>query len=333
MLKEHITSEPHIRIEWRGSSYHQRCALYPVIDHLQRLLRGHHDAAPAEQLCTLEAALTASGVTLSEAVPLLAALLALPLPASYPPLTLTPQRQRQQTLAYDVVQAVVPLDTAALQEALAQLVAVEVVAQRGLPPQATYTFKHALIQDAAYQSLLRSTRQQYHQRMAQVVAERFPETAETQLEVLAYHYTAAGLLAQALGFWKRAGERALGRSAHGEAVACFEQALRPAFTRAHQERGNEAYALRLLGDIAARREPPDVAQAEAHYPQALALAGELGMRPLQAHCHHSLGTLYSQTGRDALARTAFSTAIELYRAMDMTFWLPAAESALAQVER
>ena len=57
------------------------------------------------------------------------------------------------------------------------------------------------------------------------------------------------------------------------------------------------------------------------------------MRPLQAHCHRGLGTLYSQTGRDALARTALSTAIALYCAMDMTFWLPEAESALAQVER
>ncbi len=91
-----------------------------------------------------------------------------------------------------MVQAIVPLDAAALQGALAQLVEAEVMAQRGLPPQATYTFKHALIQDAAYESLLRSTRQQYHQRIAHVVAARFPETAETQPEVLAQHYTAAG---------------------------------------------------------------------------------------------------------------------------------------------
>jgi len=509
-------------------------------------------------------------------------------------------------------------DGATLQGALAQLVEAEVVTQRGRPPQATYTFKHALIQDAAYQSLLKSTRQQSHQRIAQVLAECFPETAETQPELLAYHYTAAGLLAQALAFWKRAGERALGRSAHWEAVACFEQALGAvqqlpesrdkceqaidlrlalrtalqlsgdfgrilavlreaealaetlddprrlgqisgflsvhfyfrgayaqaiaaaqrilalataggdvvlhvlanhylsfayhaqgdhrraidcaeqtaaffegarrherfgqfflpavqsrgqlamchaelgtfaegralgdeglriaeadthpgslmfaswaigllslrqgdlpralprleravglcqdadlplyfpqmaitlgaaytlagriadavplltqaleqtmvryqsfcslslgetqllagrleeahtlaertlAFTRAHQERGNEAYALRLLGAIAARREPLDSEQAETHYQHALALAEELGMRPLQAHCHHGLGTLYSQISRDALARAALSTAIELYRAMGMTFWLPAAESALAQVER
>ena len=74
-----------------------------------------------------------------------------------------------------------------------------------------------------------------------------------------------------------------------------------------------------------------VEQAEAHYQHALALAEELGMRPLQAHCHHGLGTLYRQTGRAALARAALSTAIALYRAMDMTFWLPAAEAALAKV--
>jgi hypothetical protein len=73
-------------------------------------------------------------------------------------------------------------------------------------------------------------------------------------------------------------------------------------------------------------------QAEAHYQQALALAEELGMRPLVAHCHLSLGRLYHQTGRGAQARAALSAAIALYRAMDMTFWLPQAEAALAQVE-
>ena len=113
-----------------------------------------------------------------------------------------------------------------------------------------------------------------------------------------------------------------------EAHALAERAL--ALARAHQERGNQAYALRLLGDIAARREPPEVEQAATHYRQALALAEELGMRPLQAHCHLSLGTLYVKTGQREQARTELSTAIELYRAMDMTFWLPQAEAALAQ---
>jgi tetratricopeptide (TPR) repeat protein len=105
-----------------------------------------------------------------------------------------------------------------------------------------------------------------------------------------------------------------------------------ALTRRHQQRGHEAYALRLLGDIAAHRQPPESALAEDHYRQALALAEELGMRPLVAHCHHGLGRLYCQTGQRDQARAALTTAIDLYRAMDMTFWLPQAEAALAQVE-
>jgi tetratricopeptide (TPR) repeat protein len=104
-----------------------------------------------------------------------------------------------------------------------------------------------------------------------------------------------------------------------------------ALARKRQERGNEAYALRLLGDIAVRRDPPESELAEAHYQQALTLAEELGMRPLLAHCHHGLGRLYGQTGRGAQARVALTAAIDLYRAMDMTFWLPQAEAALAQV--
>ena len=88
----------------------------------------------------------------------------------------------------------------------------------------------------------------------------------------------------------------------------------------------------LLGEIAAQREPPAVAEAAAHYQQALALAEELGMRPLQAHCHRGLGILYAQAGRLEQARTALSTAIALYRDMGMTFWLPQAEAVLAQLE-
>jgi tetratricopeptide (TPR) repeat protein len=102
--------------------------------------------------------------------------------------------------------------------------------------------------------------------------------------------------------------------------------------REHQEHGHQAYALRLLGEIAARREPPETALAEAHYHQALALAEQRGMRPLQAHCYLGLGTLYVKIGRRQQAYTELSTAITLYRAMEMTLWLPQAEAMLAQVE-
>jgi tetratricopeptide (TPR) repeat protein len=100
----------------------------------------------------------------------------------------------------------------------------------------------------------------------------------------------------------------------------------------HQERGHQAYALCLLGEIAARRTPPEHEQAEAYYQHALTLAEELSMRPLQAHCHRGLGTLYGKVGRQDQARAELCIAIELYRSMGMTFWLPQVEATLAQVE-
>ena len=114
-----------------------------------------------------------------------------------------------RTFPYELLRAVSPLDEATLQQALARLVEAELLYQRGVPPQATYLFKHALIQEAAYQSLLKSTRQQYHQRIAQVLEAQFPDTAETQPELLAHHYTEAGCREQAIPYWQRAGQQAL----------------------------------------------------------------------------------------------------------------------------
>ena len=111
--------------------------------------------------------------------------------------------------AYELLQAVSPLAEATLQQGLTQLVDAELVYQRGVPPRSRYIFKHALIQDAAYQSLLRSTRQQYHQRIAQVLEAQFPETVTAQPELVAHHYTEAGCTEQAIPYWQRAGERAV----------------------------------------------------------------------------------------------------------------------------
>src|SRR5262245_11412724 len=108
--------------------------------------------------------------------------------------------------SYALLQAVSQLDEVMLQHELGRLVEAEIVYQRGLPPQAYYFFKHSLIQDAAYESLLKSTRQQYHQRIAQVLEEQFPETAETQPELLAQHYTEAGLTEKAIHYWHQAGQ-------------------------------------------------------------------------------------------------------------------------------
>jgi len=115
-----------------------------------------------------------------------------------------------------------------------------------------------------------------------------------------------------------------------EAHTLTERAL--ALAREHQERGTQAYALRVLGEIAARCEPPESQQAETNYQQAIALANELSMRPLQAHCHLGLGLFHLKIGREVQARPELSAAIALYRAMDMTFWLPQAEAALAEAE-
>jgi predicted ATPase len=127
--------------------------------------------------------------------------------------------------AYDVLSTVSQLDEATLQRELGRLVEAEIVYQRGLPPQATYTFKHALIQDAAYESLLKSTRQQYHQRIARVLEAQFPETAEAEPELLAHHYTEAGLTEQAVHYWYKAGQNAIERSAHVEALAHLRTGL------------------------------------------------------------------------------------------------------------
>jgi len=103
-----------------------------------------------------------------------------------------------------------------------------------------------------------------------------------------------------------------------------------ALARQHGERWNEALALCQLGLVHAYADPPAAIRSEALYRKALALANELGMRPLVAHCHHGLGRLYSQMGQVAQARSALTTAIEMYRAMDMTFYLTQAEAALAE---
>src|SRR5262249_6393684 len=120
--------------------------------------------------------------------------------------------------SYELLQVVSQVDKAMLQHELGRLVEAEIVYHRGVPPQATYTFKHALIQAAAYESLLKSTRQQYHQRIARVLEAQFPETAETQPELLAHHYTEAGLTEQAVSYWHKAGQRASERSAHMEVI-------------------------------------------------------------------------------------------------------------------
>ncbi len=175
----------------------------------------------------------------------------------------------------------------------------------------------------------------------QVPLERLSVTA-----VLGYAYVLAGRIADGLPLLEGAvaeadriglmreqarritwlGEAYLHAGRGPEAIAWAERALTAA--RQHQERGNEAWALRLLGEIAVHPEPANVDQAEEYYRDALALAEELRMRPLQAHCHLRLGTLYQRIGRRDQAQAELAAASEMYRAMDMAFWLARAEAEL-----
>jgi predicted ATPase len=183
--------------------------------------------------------------------------------------------------SYDLLYAVSSLNEETLQQGLRQLVDAELIYQRGLPPQATYLFKHALVQDTAYQSLLKSRRQQLHQQIAQVLTERFPETVETQPELLAHHYTEAGLAEQAIGYWQKAGERAIHRSAYEEAVVHLTKglgglkALPNTAERAQQEL---TLQLALSNALMATKgyATPEVEQA---YAQALALCRQMGEPP------------------------------------------------------
>src|SRR5262249_10567389 len=134
-----------------------------------------------------------------------------------------------------------PLAEETLQQGLKQLVGAELLYQRGLGPLAQYRFKHALIQDTAYHSLLKSKRQQLHHQIARVLEERLPGTKETQPELLAHHYAEAGLIAQAIPYWLQAGQRAVQRSANVEAISHLTkglellQTLPDTPTRAQQE--------------------------------------------------------------------------------------------------
>ena len=130
-----------------------------------------------------------------------------------------------RAFSYALIRAVWPADEQRLARGLAQLVEAELVFQKGLLPQARWVFKHALLQDTAYQSLLKSKRQQIHHHVAAVLVKQFPDIRHHQPELVAQHYTEAGLLDQAIGFWQYAGEQAVQRSAHREGIGHFLKGL------------------------------------------------------------------------------------------------------------
>jgi predicted ATPase len=201
-----------------------------------------------------------------------------------------------------------------VQRGLHQLVEAEFLYQQGLPPQATYRFKHALIQDAAYQSLLKSTRQQSHQRIAAVLEGHFPEVCATQPELLAHHCTEAGLTEPAIAYWQRAGQHASERSAHLEAISHFTTGIEllkalPE-TPAHTQHALTLYT--ALGAALVMAKGQGASEVEHAYIQAHALCQQVGETPalvpvLYGLYRFYLGRLQLHTAReigDTLLRLA-----------------------------
>jgi predicted ATPase len=183
--------------------------------------------------------------------------------------------------AYELLAAIAPQDDTALQAGLAQLVDAELLYQRGRPPRARYMFKHALIQDAAYASLLKSTRQHVHQQIAQVFEARFPALVETQPELVAQHYTAAGCTEQAVGYWQRAGQPASDRSAHLEAISHLTTGIELLKSLPETpERIQQSLTLHIaLGAALQVAKGYTAPEAEHAYTQAYALGQQVGEMP------------------------------------------------------
>jgi predicted ATPase/class 3 adenylate cyclase len=180
-----------------------------------------------------------------------------------------------------LLEAIAELPEAALHRGLAHLQAAEFIYETRLFPDPAYTFKHALTQQVAYQSLLASTRQRYHQQLARELEARFPETVETQPELLAHHATEAGLAEQAVGYWQRAGERSNARSAYVEAVAHLTKGLEVLQTRPDtSERAQHELLLQTaLAPALGYTKGYGAPEVETAYNRALELCRQVGETP------------------------------------------------------
>jgi class 3 adenylate cyclase/predicted ATPase len=199
---------------------------------------------------------------------------------------------------YPLLAATAGLDEAALRHGLAHLVDAEILFARGEPPAATYTFKHALIQETAYQSLLKRTRQQLHARVAQVLEERFPKRVAAEPEIVARHAEAAGLAVTAATYYQQAGERAWDRSAHEEAITQFRKAIALVETLpAGSERdAREAGVQMALGTTLGAARGYAHAETEAAYERARALREAAGDSATLASVLLALSNLYLNRG-------------------------------------
>ncbi|MGD9031130.1 MAG: adenylate/guanylate cyclase domain-containing protein [Desulfobacteraceae bacterium] len=252
-------------------------------------------------------------------------------------------------LSYDLIEMVMGLSETELLSHLSALKDSELLYERGIYPQTTYIFKHSLIQDATYQSLLKSTRQKYHQKIAQVMEQYFPDTIETQPELLAHHYTEAGLNEQAVGYWHQAGQRATQRSANVEAINHLTKGIEVLMTlpdtleRASQELDMQTTLGPVLMAVKGQSSP----DTERAYARARELCQQVGETPQLFPVLHGLWRFYMvraqlQTTRE-LAEQLFTLAqraqdpgllLEAHRIMGLTmYWLGEMAPARAHLEQ
>ena len=235
--------------------------------------------------------------------------------------------------AYEMLRALAVVEDSTLQTGLAQLVETELLYQRGRIPRAKYIFRHALIRDVAYQSLLRRTRQHYHQQVAELLEARFPEVVETQSELVAHHYTEAGLAEQAMGYWQQAGERAIQASAYAEAIAHLTQGMALLGTlpetpaRLQRELdfqvplAQSLFATRGMGH-------PEVEQA---YARARELCEQIGETPLLFPVLRGLILYYQLQGQLPIAAQLGQQLLRLAQAQTEPERLMIAHNSLGQV--
>jgi len=214
---------------------------------------------------------------------------------------------------YDLVQRIAPQDEDTLQAALAHLVAAELLYQRGRPPRARYVFKHALIQDAAYASLLKSSRQRVHERIVEVLEAQFPEMVATQPELLAHHLTEAGQAAHAAEYWQRAGEKAVARSAHLEAISQLTTGLAVLQTLPETaERNQQELLLQIrLGPALMMTKGFAAPEVEHAYARARALCQRVGETPQLFSVLRGLWQFYNGRGAYQTARELGEQCLQL----------------------
>jgi class 3 adenylate cyclase len=248
-LLERVAGEPHTRLRYFCSPQHTDSVLHPVIGQMERAAQLAHNDTSQVRLEKLDAVLARTSTSREDAA-LFAELLSLANDGRYPTLALTPEHRRQRTLeafvsqlealtcqnpvlgaaigrefSHALLAAVVSKPEAELASALDRLVTAGLLFRQGVPPHASYLFKHALVQDAAYGTLLREPRRSLHARIAAALESQFPEIAENQAELLAHHCSEAGLIEKAAGLWGKAGHQSLMRSALVEASEQLTRAL------------------------------------------------------------------------------------------------------------